>query len=170
MATARTVRKVNGMSNPAAMVVASSSAGQSAIRNAAETKAEVVKQTASVIPFALKGLLLLGAGYMIYRAWSNRFIKMKEVSRYSAANITESQAMTRADAIYSSIGWVSNDFDNVRNQFAGLNYNAVVRVYNAFGERRGTLFAGRLTLFEWLNNQFTPAQMAELRFLIPGFF
>lgn len=168
-AASRHKSKFNGMSNPAALVVASP-AGQNAIKKSAETQAEVVKQTASVIPFVLKTLFIVGVGYVAYRVWSDRFISLKEISRYGASNITDSQAQTRADAIYASIGWVSNDFDNVKLQLAGLNYNAVVKVYNAFGERRGTLLAGNLTLFEWLKNQFSSAQMAELRFLIPGFF
>lgn len=122
------------------------------------------------IPFVLKLTAVGIGGILLYRAISNRFVKRNEVSAYPQANVSFAQAQARANAIYSSMGWVSNDFDNVKAQIQGLNYNGYIRVYNAFGKRRGTLFAGELDLEQWLQNQFTQEQVNELSFLLNGAF
>lgn len=131
---------------------------------------EVARQTATVIPFLIKTAVLLGVGYYIYSSFKNRFIKLKENPKYSPANITLDQAETRADAIASSIGWFSNSFDAVADSLAGLNYNGFVRVYNAFGERSGTLLGGDLNLIEWIKNQFNEEEIAQLSSLQNGVF
>ncbi|MEN2415537.1 hypothetical protein [Flavobacterium mesophilum] len=131
---------------------------------------KAIEKTTEVIPFLIKTIVVLGLGYFVYYKYTNRFIKRKENSSYPTANVSLAQAKARADAIYSSIGWVSNDFENVASQLTGLNYNGFVRVYNAFGHRRGTLLAGELTLEEWIYNQFTKDQIQQLSFLLGGAF
>lgn len=132
--------------------------------------AEVVSQTASVIPFAIKTLIIGSLIYWGYTSYTNRFKKLGELSTEPESNISYAQAQSRADSIYASIGWVSNDFDNVSKQLTGLNYNALIRVYNAFGHHKGTLLNGDLTLVEWLKNQFSEYQMQQLSFLTGGKF
>lgn len=134
------------------------------------TTTTVIEQTASVIPWLIKFAVIGITGVVIYRIYTNRFEKFKENSKYPASNISDAQAETRADAIYASIGWFSNDFDNVKQQFVGLNYNAIVKVYNAFGKQTGTLLGGELNLFEWIQNQFDSEQIAQLRFITGGAF
>lgn len=134
------------------------------------TKKNAIQQAVeSLTPY--KEIIFVATGvYVVYRAITNRFVKIKEVSAYPQANVSFAQAKLRADAIYSSIDWFSNDLQNVANQLQGLNYNGFVRVYNAFGERRGTLLAGKLNLIEWLQNQFNREQIQELSFLLNGAF
>ena len=132
--------------------------------------AEVVSQTASVIPFLIKTATLITVAVVGYKMWNNRFVSLKENSSYAPANISLAQAKSKADSISGSIGWVSNDFDNVSKQLAGLNYNGFVRVYNAFGHHRGTLLAGELNLIEWIQNQYTDYQVQQLSFLLNGAF
>lgn len=134
------------------------------------TSATVIENTASVIPWLIKFAVVGITGLVIYRVYTNRFEKFKENSKYPASNISDAQAETRADAIYGSIGWFTNDFENVKQQFVGLNYNAIVKLYNAFGKQTGTLLGGELNLFEWIQNQFDSEQIAQLRFITGGAF
>lgn len=130
----------------------------------------IVKETASVIPFVLKGFFVLGVGYFLYNRYTNRFVKLKENNNYPIANITYDQAKTKADAIVSSLGWFSNSFDTVSGNMQGLNYNGFIRLYNAFGHQRGTLLSGELNLIEWIKNQFTEDEVNQLSFLTNGVF
>jgi hypothetical protein len=129
-----------------------------------------IEKTVEVIPFLIKTAVFLGLGYYAYSRYTNRFVKRKENTSYPPSNMSMAQAEARANAIYSSIDLFSNDFDNVAKQIQGLNYNGFIRVYNAFGNRRGTLFAGDLTLEEWCYNQFSPYQVQQLSFLLGGAF
>ena len=131
---------------------------------------EFVKQTATVIPFLIKTVVIVGIGWYAYNKWTNRFVKLKENSSYAPANVTEAQAKAKADAIASSIGWFSNSFDAVADNLAGLNYNGFIRVYNAFGHQTGTLFGGDLNLIEWIKNQFNEYEVAQLSSLQNGAF
>lgn len=131
---------------------------------------KAVEKTIDLIPFFVKTAVYLGLGYYAYQKFTNRFIKRKENTSYPPANVSMGQAQARADAIYSSIDLFSNDFDNVARQLTGLNYNGFVRVYNAFGTRRGTLLGGQLNLEEWCYNQFTSYQVQQLSFLLGGAF
>lgn len=133
-------------------------------------QSEIVKNTASVIPFLIKTVVVLAIAGFVYYKFKNRFIKFDENKNYAPANVTLEQAQSKADAIGSSIGWFSNDFEAVADQLAGLNYNGFVRVYNAFGQRTGTLLGGNLNLIEWIKNQFTTYEIAQLSSLQNGVF
>ena len=132
--------------------------------------AKVIEKSAEAIPFLIKLFTVLGVGYYAYSRYTDRFVKRKENTSYPPANISMGQAQSRADAIYGSIGAFTNDFENVSRQITGLNYNGFVRVYNAFGHKKGTLFGGDLNLEEWCFNQFTSYQMQQLSFLLGGAF
>lgn len=149
---------------------ASSASARRAKLNAGDPRVTVIEQTASVIPWLIKFAVVGTVGYFVYRAYTNRFENLKENKNYAPSNITEAQAETRADAIYASIGWFTNDFENVKAQFVGLNYNAIIKLYNAFGKQTGTLLGGELNLFEWCKNQFDSEEMAQLRFITGGAF
>lgn len=137
---------------------------------AAVAGAKVIEKSSEAIPFLIKLFAVVGVGYYAYSLYSNRFIKRKEVSSYAPANVTYAQAQARANAIYSSIGVFSNNFENVSRQLTGLNYNGFIRVYNAFGHKKGTLLGGDLDLEQWCYNQFTPYQIQQLSFLLGGAF
>ncbi|MBB1193557.1 hypothetical protein DNC80_07725 [Flavobacterium sp. SOK18b] len=137
---------------------------------AAVAGVKVIEKSAEAIPFLIKLFTVIGVGYFGYRIYSNRFVKRKENTSYPQSNVSYAQAKSRADAIYGSIGMFTNDFENVARQLTGLNYNGFVRVYNAFGHKRGTLLAGDLNLEEWCFNQFTSYQIQQLSFLLGGAF
>lgn len=131
---------------------------------------KVVEQASTAIPFLIKTTFIAGGIYFIYKAYTNRFVSLKENSSYASSNVSKAQAKGRADSIYGSIGLVSNDFDNVSKQLAGLNYNGFVRVYNEFGQKKGTILGGDLNLVEWIQNQFNSYQVQQLSFLLGGAF
>ncbi|MFM2266017.1 MAG: hypothetical protein RLZ77_1437 [Bacteroidota bacterium] len=118
----------------------------------------------------IKFLIIGGVAWFVYNKFTNRFIAMKEESKYPPANVTKAQAQARADAIASSIGWFSNSFDQAVSSLSGLNYNGFVRVFNAFGTKRGTLFGGEKNLIEWLKDQFSEEEVQQLSFLTNGVF
>lgn len=132
--------------------------------------AAVVTQTASVIPFIIKTLILCGIGYFAYLKFTNRFVSKKYNSKLPAANISDMQAEARANSIAESIKLFSNDYDNVERNIAGLNYNGFVKLYNAFGKQTGTLLGGELDLIEWIRNQFKDYQILKLSALQNGAF
>ncbi len=135
-----------------------------------ESKLKVIEQTASVIPFLIKTIVICGVGYYVFYKFTNRFVKMKEVSAYGPSNITEAQAKARAESIYGAITLFGNSLETVSTNLTGLNYNGFVRVYNAFGEHTGTLLGGDLDLIAWLHNQFSEYEMQQLSFLTGGAF
>lgn len=138
-----------------------------------DTNSILIEKSAEAIPYVLRTLgfiLIVAGGYWGYKKYTNRFIKRKEKSIYPDANVSFAQAQARANAIYSSIGLFSNDFANVSRQISGLNYNGYIRVYNAFGQKTGTLLGGDLDLEQWCANQFTPYEVQQLSFLLGGEF
>lgn len=144
--------------------------GNPALIAQAVSNSEVAKQTASVIPFVIKTAIVCGIAWYAYHRFTNRFVKLKEKSNYPTSNVTDAQAKSRADAISGSIDWFSNSFDTVADSLAGLNYNGFVKVYNAFGHQTGTLLGGDLNLVEWIRNQFTDYEIAQLSALQNGAF
>lgn len=147
-------KKVSKLGNPVAVVAG----------------AKVVEKSAEALPFLIKLFAVCGLGYYAYSVYTDRFVKIKENSSYGQANVSYAQAKGKADTIAGSIGLVSNDFDTVYKQLSGLNYNGFVRVYNAFGHKKGTLLGGDLNLVEWLRNQFSTYQLQQLSFLLGGAF
>lgn len=57
-----------------------------------------------------------------------------------------------------------DNFNKVATNLKGLNYNGYVRVYNAFGERRG-MDLKKQNLEEWLYDNFTESEIKQLKFL-----
>jgi hypothetical protein len=135
-----------------------------------DTQTEIVKQTASIIPFLVKTAVVCGIGYYVYYRFTNRFVSLKENSKFPTGNVTLAQAKSRADSIKGSISWTGNDFNNVADNLQGLNYNGFIRVYNAFGQQTGTLLGGDLNLIEWIQNQFTKYEVEQLSSLLNGAF
>lgn len=107
--------------------------------------------------------------YIGYKMFSNRFKKLNEDSRYPKSNISDSQAETRANAIYTAMYGFGANYEMVQENLSGLNHNGFIKVYNAFGKRSAVGF-GDMNMVEWLINQFSESELARLRFLIPGFF
>lgn len=151
--------KNKGLGNPALVAMASNS-------DTIKTTNEIAKST---VPFIVKTLFVLGAGAFIWYKISNRFVSIKENSNYPASNITDGQAKTKADAIFNAMYGIGANFDIVAYNLNGLNYNAWVKVYNAFGDRRGSDFQ-KGNLVEWLTDQFSEYELEQLRFLVPNVF
>lgn len=148
-----------GLGNPVVTAVAAG-AGQ-----------EVVKSTASVIPFLIKTTVFIGLGYWAYRSFVTRFVPLKEVNSWPASSITNGQATTRAEMIYQAMEGFGANFQIVASNLSSLNYNGWVRLYNAFGNRRGANPLGKkMDLVEWLGDQFDEEELAQLRFLVPNVF
>jgi hypothetical protein len=146
------------LSNPAVAAIVNSDAA----KNASEGQKAVVQATASVIPFVLKTVFVLGIGYIVYTQWADRFVPSKEVPYYPQSNITSSQAKTKAEAIYGAMKGFGNGFQVVAANIAGLNYNGWVRLYNAFGNRQGIVpFSGETNLVEWFADQFDEEELAN---------
>ncbi|MBC7748123.1 MAG: hypothetical protein H7Z76_06030 [Methylotenera sp.] len=133
--------------------------------------AAVVQKTADAIPFLIKLSAVIAVVVVGYRMYTNRFIKIREINSYGAANVSFAQAIAKADSIAKSKGVFTTDFDNVATQIAQLNYNGFVRVYNAFGNRTGTYITGTdLNLIEWFYNQFNDHEVSQLSLLLGGAF
>jgi hypothetical protein len=175
MKTKTKITKKPALRNPAAVMevseVAKSEAGQTVIKNASENQKAVIQATASVIPFIVKSVFVLGIGYWVYRKYINRFESLREVSNYPDSNITNAQAITKAETIYGAMKGAGNGFQIVATNIANLNYNAWVKVYNAFGNRQGAIpFSSKMNLVEWFADQFNDEELAQLRFLVPNVF
>lgn len=163
-------KNIKKLGNPA-LLVAGTEAGQKAISNASENQKAVVQATASVIPFLIKTLVIVGGGLYLYYRFTNRFISLKENPNYPVSNITNNQAQTKAETIYNAMLGFGNGFEIVRSNIAGLNYNAFIKVYNAFGSRQGSIpFSDKMNMVEWFSDQFDEDELAQLRFLVPNMF
>jgi len=157
-----TAIKNNGLKNPAAIAAASeSAAGQKAIEAGVSTISTVIK-------VALVGAVLYGG----YLWWKSRFQPIGIATNRPPAQITEGQAQTKANALYQAMLGPGTDFDTVRNNLIGLNYNDWVLVYNAFGKRSGILpLSAAEDLSEWLVNDLSSSELEELRYYLgPGLF
>lgn len=132
--------------------------------------AAAASKATEVIPFVLKSFFILGLGSFIYYKFTNRFTEIKENRTYPASNISETQAKSRADAIYGAVGIFSNNFSIISDQISGLNYNAFVRVYNAFGKKDINIFNSDLTLIEFLQEKCSEYELKQLSFLLNGAF
>lgn len=133
-----------------------------------KARSEVATKT---IPFVLKSLFVIGLGVFVYYKITNNFKKFSENKNYPNSNITDNQAKAKADALFEAMKGFGNGFEIVKEVIAGLNYNAFVKVYNAFGKREGIVpFSGKLTLTEWFNDQFSVAELQQLNFLVPNIF
>lgn len=160
----------NKLGNPA-LLLASSGAGQKAISDFNENKKEMVKATTSVIPFLVKTLVVVAVGGYIYYRYTNRFISLKENTSYPTSNITNNQASTRAETIYNAMKGIGNGFEIVKTNIAGLNYNGFIKLYNAFGQKQGSIpFSSEMNLIEWFSDQFNESELTQLRFLVNNMF
>lgn len=167
--------KVHTMKKPATKrSLASSDAGLSGIADY-DPKIAIVTQAASkstdLILWLIKGVIIVGGAYYAYGLYTNRFKNKKEVKNYPLANISLDQAKSKADAIYNAKSFfgVGNEQYNITTQqLAGLNYNALIRVYNAFGKRTSYLFSGDMDLIEFFQDQFNTDHLSELSSLTFG--
>lgn len=151
--------------NPAAIALASTPAGQKAIDSASKTSGQLASFGFFVGKVAFVGLV----GWFAYNKIFKGFKKVVEDTRYKPSNITDTEAKARAEAVYTAMLGVGANFDTVLKNLSKLNYNGFIKVYNAFGSRRGATFSS-MNLVEWLQDQFDEKKIARLRFQIQGFF
>lgn len=151
------------LSNPALMLAASKA-----------KESEASKQAASTIPFLIKAAVITGivtvGGVVIYNSVT-KFKKWPEVSNYSPANVTFSQAKAKAASIKEALGFmgIGNDFETISQQLANVNYNGFVRIYNAYNVD-GNFVTGYRDMIEALNAKLNNEQILQLRFLLGGQF
>lgn len=163
--------KKQGLHNPAILAVASSKEGQKAIASSIERANDTVKATASIVKGVLKTGFFLGVGYFAYTKIFNGFSSLSESKNQKPSNISSGMAKNKAEAIFSSMYGLGNGFKAVKQNLLGVNYNGFVRIYNAFGQRKGiNPLSNKMTLTQWFMDQFSPAELTELRFIIPHFF
>jgi len=176
--TKKTNQSKRGLSNPAVVAtLASTTAGQKAIKDTTVSISKAVKIT--VIATVVVGVAVVG--YKMYKA---RFVKMLQNTNYPKPNISESEARLKADNVYNALYGAGANFNQVKAQLQGLNYNGFVLVYNAFGRRESATQKANpsnwlnifrigikgMTLTEWLLDQFGSSKLNELRLLLPGNF
>lgn len=149
--------KKSHLGNPAMLAVAAEKAGNN----------EASKQAASAIPFVIKTLFGVGIFVVGYRYVTTRFQKAKEVSNFPGANITMTQAKAKAASIYEAANYFYSDFETIKNQLSGLNYNAIVRVYNAFGQV-GNMITGYSDMTQFLTSRLSNDDLTQLRFITSG--
>ncbi|WP_395077740.1 hypothetical protein [Flavobacterium sp.] len=149
----------NGLSNPALLAL-STPQGQQALANVSKVQSKAIDLGFSILKI---GLLCLG-GYLVYRKITNAFKKRGQNNQYQPANISVGLAKIRAENLYKAMFGVANDFNAIMQNLSGLNYNGYNRVFNEFGERRGADFK-KQNLTEWLYDQCSATQLAQLKFM-----
>ena len=151
--------------NPAAIAFASSPAGQKAISGASNRADRLASFAFFVGKVAFVGLV----GWFAYNKIFKGFQKVTEDPNHAKSNINDTEAKARAEAVYTAMLGFGANFNTVLKNLSKLNYNGFIKVYNAFGERRGATFT-KMNLVEWLQDQFNETQMTRLRLQIQGFF
>lgn len=151
--------------NPALIAAASSPAGQKAIDKASNQADRVASFMFFVGKVAFVGLV----GWFAYNKIFKGFKTVTEDKNHVKSNISDTEAKARAEAVYTAMLGIGSNFNTVLKNLSKLNYNGFIKVYNAFGERRGATFT-KMNLVEWLQDQFDETQMTRLRFQIQGFF
>lgn len=170
-------KKNTGLNEPVGVGVAFDPSGSKSeklgLGNPVAQKA--LDKSLDVLPWLIKTGVIVSLGalgvYLLYRAITTRFEKKPYVSSYPVSNISDSEAETRANALFQAMLGPGNNLDAVADQIIGLNYNAFVKVYNAFGKRQGVLpFSKEMTLTEWILDEFDSTELSYLRGLMGGWF
>lgn len=167
--------KSQGLSNPAiavaSSIIASSPQGQQAIGNGIERLNKASGNALGVGKNIFWLCVFGGLGYWGYKTFVNRFVAVSQNNDYTPATLSVQNAKTRAEKIYKAMYGVGNGFDVVLKQIKDLKHNDFIRVYNAFGNRKGiNPFGDKMNLIEWFNDQFEGSELVRLRFEIPNFF
>ena len=148
------------LGNPAIAAVLATPEGQKALANTSNAGSKAIDLFFSVLKVGIFGL----GAYIIYNKFVNGFDKRKENSNYRPSNITAQGAAIRAENLFRAMYGPGDNFNKVATNLKGLNYNSYVRVYNAFGERRG-MDLKKQNLEEWLYDNFTESEIKQLKFL-----
>lgn len=132
------------------------------------------------IGFILLGLSVVAVGGMAfyYLYWQHRFVPLNYNTNYAPSSITPSEAKIKAESLYKAMYGMGTDFSSVYEAFKGVNYNAFIDIYNAFGKRKPAddiSFIGTsnyLTLTEYLKSDLSKSELEKIRSLtkIKGLF
>lgn len=164
--------KKQGLKNPALLTaVASTKQGQKAISDSLTKASASVESTATILKGIFKIALLGGLGYFVYKKIFNGFTPLVQDKRYAPSNISTGVAKSKAQLIYRAMYGVGSGFKQVKQNLLGVNHNGFIRIYNEFGKKKGlNPLSKNLNLIEWFEDQFSPSELMELRFLLPNFF
>jgi len=158
---------MKSLNNPIAATTISSVAGSKSIQN--------------TIKWTFVAGVLIVVGLTAHYIYKHRFVKMLQNRNYDQPNISFSEARLKADNLYNAMVGFGANYEKVKAQLLGVNYNGFVLIYNAFGKREsglqkinplnfGLVNKG-MTLTEWLLDQFKSSnRLADLRALLPGKF
>ena len=154
------------LGNPAAVAAVSSYVAQNP---------KAVKKAFNV-GIVLFGVTIVSLGGLAYYHlyWKNRFIAIETNPNDKPSNITRSEAMLRANKVYKSMVGFGNGYNQVYEALRGVNRNAFIEIYNAFGKRKpatdviGIGNGKHMTLTEWFFDQFSRSELDKLRFVISG--
>jgi len=135
------------------------------------------KTTTNVLKWTLIGGVVVIAGFTALYIYKHRFVKMLQNRNYDKPNISASEARLKADILYNAMVGFGANYEKVKAQLLGVNYNGFVLIYNAFGKRESSLqklnplnfgiVSKGMTLTEWLLDQFKSSnRLADLRALL----
>ncbi|WP_395043397.1 hypothetical protein [Flavobacterium sp.] len=164
--------KKQGLHNHAVLTaVTTSPQGQKAVQTSLERADKTVSIATSIVKGVLKTGLFLGVGYFAYIKIFNGFSSLSVNKKEKPSNISTGMAMNKAEAIFSAMYGLGSGFKSVKQNLLGVNHNGFIRIYNEFGKRKGiNPLSEKMTLTQWFIDQFSPAELVELRFIIPHFF
>jgi len=151
------------------------------IATAAITSIAISKSTQNVLKWTFIGGVIVVTGMVALYIYKHRFVKMLQNRNYDRPNISASEARLKADNLYNAMVGFGANYDKVKAQLLGVNYNRFVLIYNALGKRESSLqklnplnfgiVSKGMTLTEWLLDQFKSSnRLADLRALLPGNF
>ena len=160
------------LGNPAIIAAAMSTPqGQKAVNRAIDNVSSASSGTLTIVKNVLYIGLAVGVGTIIYRRFFNNFSKVSYNPRYEPAKITDATATAKAESMYRAMVGFGNGFNQVKGNLTGLLHNDYIKVYNAFGNRQGSLpLSSKMTLTEWILDQFEGSELIQLRFARPHFF
>lgn len=103
--------------------------------------------------------------------------KLASNPNFEPNTLTDVQARTIADRLYSAMASVGTDEDEIKEALTGLTYNEFVKVYEAFGKRQYSIAWGNVGdpitsdkhhLITWLTNELDSKDIDALKVIIPG--
>jgi hypothetical protein len=128
----------------------------------------IAKNRDEAIGFLLKVGIVVGVAGLAWYLLRKKHKPANFDSSKPPSNITKAQAMLRADALYSAMYGIGTNYNVVKQNLQGLNYNAWIMLFNEFGIRQpANPLAEKINLVEWLIDELNDTQLSEIRFMLP---
>lgn len=148
--------------------------GNPAMVTALANNPELIKQASATsnrvinifLAFGITAVVIV-SGVIVYNKFFG-FTKIKENKQLNKSNIEQAEAEFRAKQIFQAMYGFGANFKMVETALTGLNFNALARVYNSFGEKRGANFV-KQNMKEWIYDQFNATEISALKLITRGF-